>query len=165
MLLAIALSAAVAAAAPPPPPGCDTSDSHAFDFWIGRWAVEPIASPGRLVAHSLIESVASGCAIRETWSPLSGAGGTSLSAFRPEQMGWKQTWVDATGAWVEFHGGRQGPLMVIQGVWPASGHPTRITRMTYAPNADGSVEQRGETSDDGGGHWSPSFDFLYKRAS
>jgi hypothetical protein len=165
MLIALALSTALAASAPPPAPaGCDSPDTHAFDFWLGRWQVEPVAQPGKLVAHSLIESVARGCAIRETWSPLSGNGGTSLSAFRPEEKGWRQTWVDANGGWVEFHGGRQGAIMVLTGVWPAPGHPSELTRMTYTSRPDGSVEQRGDVSDDGGHAWSPSFDFLYKRA-
>ena len=33
--------------------------------------------------------------------------------------------------------------MVIEGVWPQPGHPNQITRMTYTPLADGSVEQAG----------------------
>jgi hypothetical protein len=33
--------------------------------------------------------------------------------------------------------------------------------MTYTPRGDGSVEQAGETSDDGGKTWRPGFDFIY----
>ena len=36
--------------------------------------------------------------------------------------------------------------------------------MTYTPAGDGAVRQFGETSDDGGKTWSPSFDFIYRQA-
>ena len=57
-----------------------------------------------------------------------------------------------------------GKAMVLTGVWPQPGHPTQMTRMTYAPLADGSVEQSGVTSDDNGKTWQPSFDLIYVRA-
>jgi hypothetical protein len=37
-----------------------------------------------------------------------------------------------------------------------------MTRMTYTKLADGSVEQAGTSSDDGGKTWQPSFDFIYR---
>jgi hypothetical protein len=37
--------------------------------------------------------------------------------------------------------------------------------MTYRPHADGSVQQTGETSNDGGKTWQPSFDLIYRRAA
>jgi hypothetical protein len=151
---------------PPPPPGCKSSESRQLDFWVGKWNVYPKQSPTMHVADSLVEKKYTGCAIRENWMPLMpvSEGGGSLSTYVPEKKMWRQFWVDSSGTAVDFQGGWDGKAMVITGVWPAPKNPTQITRMSYAPLADGSVEQRGDTSDDNGQTWQTSFDFIYKRA-
>ena len=85
VLLLLTLSAPVAAqtATPPPPPGCDTPESHQFDFWVGKWEVHP-NGVDKIIAHSLIEKRYTGCAIRENWMPLGReieGGGGSLSLY------------------------------------------------------------------------------------
>jgi len=117
------------------------------------------------VAHSLIESLYGGCAIRENWMPIGQqAGGGSLSSYVASEHAWKQTWVDSSGSRAEFSGGWNGAAMVLTGPWPLPGGRARIVRMTYTPNGDGSVRQAGEDSFDGGRTWKPSFDFTYRRA-
>jgi hypothetical protein len=144
--------------------GCNSAQSHQFDFWVGRWSVSPAAHPEVHLADSLIEKVYRGCGVRENWMPLSGAGGGSLNSYVPAEDAWRQTWIDSSGARVDFKGGMEGSAMVLTGVWPQPGHPTQLTRMTYTPAADGSVRQAGETSDDGGKTWRPGFDLIYRRA-
>lgn len=148
---------------PAPPQGCDSAESHQFDFWVGRWSVSPTAHPDGHVADSLIEKLYLGCAVRENWMPKAGGGGGSLNAWVPAERVWRQTWVDSSGARADFKGGWDGHAMVLTGVWPQPGHPTQLTRMTYTPNADGSVRQSGESSDDNGKTWQPSFDLTYRR--
>ncbi|MBW8880294.1 MAG: hypothetical protein JF615_02390 [Asticcacaulis sp.] len=148
------------AAAQTPPPGCDTTESHQFDFWVGSWEVFPVAHPETKIADSLIEKLYSGCAVRENWMPLKGGGGGSLNAYGPGEGKWRQTWLDSSGAFADFKGGWNGTAMVIEGVW---GAPGQITRMTYTPHPDGSVEQAGQTSDDGGKTWTASFDLIYRK--
>jgi hypothetical protein len=163
---AAACLAASPVGAQPAPVGCTSPESRQFDFWVGRWDVSFTAHLDKIVAHSLIEKLYAGCAIRENWSPLAGQqDGGSLSSFVPADPGWRQTWVDSGGATASFKGGWNGQAMVLTGLWPQPGHPNRITRMTYTPGADGSVRQFGETSDDGGATWAPSFDFTYRRAA
>ena len=153
-----------AAPAPPAAPlGCTSAQSHQFDFWVGRWHVFPAAKPGQQVATSLIEKLYSGCAVRENWMPLSGAEGGSLNSYDAQAHAWRQTWVDASGSRADFSGAWNGKAMVLEGIWPQPGHPKQRTRMTYTPRADGSVEQAGESSDDDGRTWQPSFDFIYRR--
>ena len=151
-----------AASAPAGPAGCTSAESRQFDFWVGSWDVFAASDPDRKIAESVIEKLYLGCAIRENWRP-GAAGGGSLSAWVPGDPGWRQTWVDSSGAWVEFRGGMRGQAMVLQGVWPQPGQPRQIMRMTYTVRADGSVQQRGDTSDDEGRSWQPNFDFLYRR--
>jgi hypothetical protein len=145
--------------------GCNSAQSHQFDFWVGRWRVSPTAHPEKHVADSLIEKLYQGCGVRENWSPLKGGAGGSLSAYVPADPGWRQTWVDADGAYVEFKGAWNGKAMVLTGRWPQPGHPRQLTRMTYTRGPDASVRQLGEVSDDGGRSWSPGFDFTYRRAN
>jgi len=57
--------------------------------------------------------------------------------------------------------------MVLTGNWKAGGPKGEdaLTRMTYTPNADGSVRQFGEQSIDGGKSWFPAFDFTYRKSA
>ncbi|MDB5711430.1 MAG: hypothetical protein JWL96_3500 [Sphingomonas bacterium] len=172
LLVAAPLAAQTATPAPtmpgaPPRPAhvCTAAAYRTFDFWVGKWDVYGPA--GRLVAHSLIESVYDGCGIRENWMPLGGAGGGSLSVYVPAKKQWEQFWIDSGNTRALFTGGWNGSAMVIQGVWPTA--PTNatgpLTRMTYSRSADGSVRQFGENSTDGGTTWTPSFDFTYRKAA
>ena len=150
--------------AAPALPGCNSSESRQFDFWVGKWNVFPAAKPDTQVATSLIERLYAGCAIRENWMPLKGDDGGSLNSYVAAAKAWRQTWIDASGGRVDFSGEWNGKAMVLEGAWPQPGHPTQRTRMTYTPHRDGSVEQMGESSDDGGKSWQPSFDLVYRRA-
>jgi len=141
---------------------CASADRHAFDFWVGEWDVTPYGG-GPLVAHSRIESLYSGCAIRENWMPLKGGGGGSLSNF--DSGGWHQTWVDSAGARVVFEGRYTGNAMVLTGSWPGVANgKDGLVRMTYTREPNGAVRQKGDVSTDNGATWSPSFDFLYTPA-
>lgn len=163
LALALAQTAATQApAAPAPPPTCEGETYEAFDFWVGEWDVYP-TNGGDKVADSRIEKVSVGCAIHETWMPLSGRGGTSISAYDPATGGWHQLWVGAAPGRVFFDGGKVGEAMVLTGYWgrDASGNRTLI-RMTYTLEEDGSMRQYGQASSDHGRSWSDSFDFTYR---
>lgn len=90
-----------------PPTACTTVERGQFDFWVGKWDVYPTGKD-RLVAHSLIEKLYGGCAIRENWMPLGASGGGSLSSYDPKTAKWRQTWVDSSGATVVFEGAGPG---------------------------------------------------------
>lgn len=154
--LAVAPSAALAQT--PPKPACATPAHRQFDFWVGKWAVSQTGQDA-VVAESLIESVYNGCGVRENWMPKNGQTGGSLNIWLPGEKVWKQTWIDSSGTRADFTGGWTGKAMVLTGKW---GGP--LVRMTYTPNADGTVRQAGETSTDEGKTWAPSFDFTYRRA-
>ena len=171
LIAAFFLAASVQAPAPPasppapPPPACATPQHRAFDFWVGAWDVYATGTD-QLVAHSLIERRYAGCTIRENWMPLRGQGGGSFSSWRPGTNHWRQTWVDSSGAWVEFTGGMDGNAMVLTGPWAgAANGRDGIVRMRYTPEANGAVRQRGQVSTDNGATWTDSFDFSYRPAA
>lgn len=169
-LASLALLQAAAAQAPTPAPipasppsGC-TSEAHgAFDFWVGEWDVFPNGQD-RLVAHSRIEKLYAGCAVRENWMPLRGAGGGSLNNLDPDTGRWHQTWIGSAPGRVEFTGGPVDEGMVLTGFWRGVNGPGQdaLVRMSYTPQEDGSVRQHGEASTDHGLTWQTSFDFIYK---
>lgn len=152
-------------AATRPPPACATPEYRQFDFWVGRWDVYPTGQD-KLVAHSLIERLYGGCAIRENWMPLQGGDGGSLNNYVAGE-GWRQTWLDSSGARVEFRGGWDGKAMVLTGLWAGVLGPGKdaLVRMTYTRDAQGWVRQFGEASQDGGKTWSVNFDLTYKPAA
>jgi hypothetical protein len=162
-LLLLTQAAAVPAAAPPASPKCEGPDYAAFDFWVGEWVVFPAGSD-KQVATSKIEKLYGGCAIRENWMPLKGAGGGSLTARDPASGRWHQTWVGAAPGPVYFEGGAKDGGMILTGWWPGSGPKGEdgLTRMSYSRLAGGAVRQHGEFSVDHGVTWQTTFDFTYR---
>jgi hypothetical protein len=168
----IALSTVTAAAAQtapspkPPAIGCDTPESHQFDFWVGKWEVHPNGAD-KVIAHSLIEKKYTGCAIRENWmlvgKEIAGGGG-SLSLYDPKRKQWRQTWIDSTGTRVDLEGEFSGGVMSITGNWGNFIGPGQdaLVRMNYQKQPDGQVRQWSDVSTDGGKTWKPGFDFLYR---
>ena len=147
----------------PRPPACETAQHRQFDFWVGRWDVYPTGSD-QLVAHSLIERLYGGCAIRENWMPLQGTGGGSLNSWRPAEGRWRQLWADSANSWTEYVGGLDGEAMVLTATGTMPDGSPALLRMTYTRGADGSVRQLGTRSTDGGRTWQPNYDFTYRPA-
>jgi hypothetical protein len=169
--LIIALQGSVGSAAPQPPP-CAAEGHGQFDFWVGEWDVYPnvVIDPKSdkklpLIAHSRIEKLYGGCAVRENWMPLGGFGGGSLNAYDPPTKKWHQTWIGSQPGRVEFDGGLTSGKMVLTGFWAGVNGPGKdaLIRMSYIPQPDGSVRQLGEQSTDHGLTWGPNFDFIYKK--
>jgi hypothetical protein len=157
------VQAAVAQVPAPPPPTCSGEAYAALDFWVGDWDVYPNGRDN-LVAHSKIEKLYNGCAIRENWMPLRGRTGGSLSGFDPATQRWHQTWIGSAPGVVRFEGGPVDGKMVLTGWWPGSGPNGEdgLTRMTYSHLEGNTVRQFGEFSADHGLTWQPSFDFVYR---
>ena len=151
----------------PPPPACTAPEHRQFDFWVGYWDVYRTGADDRMVAHSLIEKLYDGCAIRENWMPLRGTGGGSLNAYRPEAKVWRQTWTDSSNGWGVFEGKFEDDAMILSGVWEGVNGPgtKAFTRTTWTRNSDGSVRQFGEARGEDGKTWSPAFDFTYKKSA
>jgi hypothetical protein len=165
IIVAMAVLLASPATAQKPANACAVPERSQFDFWVGNWDVYPTGTD-KLVAHSWIEKLYNGCAVRENWMPIGGTGGGSLSAWNPRTGKWHQTWIDSSGATVMCDGGMTGDTMTISGTWPNVIAPGKdgVVGMNYRRNPDGSVRQWGEVTGDDGKTWSPSFDFTYKPA-
>jgi len=139
------------------------NEHRQFDFWLGTWEV--LNPKGAVAGHSRIESISAGCGISEHWQGSSGSQGVSYNAWDPGSGHWHQFWVGNTSGDVLYlEGGFKDGSMSMQGTRPnaTTGKP-QLQRITWTPNADGTVRQHWETSDDDGKTWQTSFDGSYHR--
>ena len=157
-------TAANAQTAPPAaPPNCSAAEFRQLDFWVGEWRVFRQAD-GLEVATSTIARVANGCGISEHYLAPGAPGGPyeglSYSSWDRRDGKWHQFYVDVNGNATWFTGQLEGAVMAL---YAPVGPPGTQTRMSYTPNADGSVNQTGVISSDGGKTWQPSYDYVYRR--
>ena len=149
---------------PAPPPSCVADQHRQFDFWLGQWTV---SAGGGHAGDSRIESILDGCVVLENWTGAKGSTGKSFNSYNAQTGQWEQYWVDNQGTRLLLRGGLSGNAMVLTGqqVQPnAQSGKTQRERITWTPNADGSVRQLWETSTDDGQTWTVSFDGLYVRS-
>lgn len=169
LLTAGAAIAQVAAPAPAvvpatpaaPPKACATPAHRQFDFWIGRWDV--FLPNGSKAGENVIERVADGCALLESWAGRGGVTGKSLNIYDTDDGRWHQSWVDSTGGRLELAGTFADGRMVLASAPGTSGKAgdRTVQRITWSRNADGSVRQLWETSDDAGATFKVAFDGKY----
>ncbi len=158
-LLGLLLLMALNAPAQTPPPSLPP-EARQFDFWLGEWEVTNPA--GKPAGTSRIESVAASAGLLENWTGAGGYTGRSLNAWNATKKQWQRYWVGSGGRVLELSGGLMNGSMVLMGEHPVNG-TRRIERITWTPNADGTVRQHWEQSADGGETWTTAFDGLYRR--
>jgi tetratricopeptide (TPR) repeat protein len=137
-------------------------ESHLFDFWIGEWDV---TSPqGQPAGRSSVQQILSQCVIFENWNDRQGGEGKSFNAYNADYNMWQQFWTDQYGRVTEYRESEPTPekglrFLAHQG----TSQRQMLIRMTFTPIDRNTVRQFGETSNDGGKTWSPSFDLYYHR--
>lgn len=155
-------------ASPPPPlPNCSAAEHHALDFWIGEWDAYR-ADNNHLSGRSSITSSDGGCVVNEHWTSVGAPfsySGRSLNTFNTSGGHWEQYWADSTGARVYFVGGViAGGVVQMSTPAPSPSGPNgamQWARVTFTPNADGTVTQQGDTSADGQ-TWTLNYRLIYR---
>ena len=150
-----ASEATTAAAAPIA--ACSTAEYRQFDFWLGEWVVHGGTGFDQLQGTSRIERSGNGCWLVEHWHSARGGDGTSLNAWDAQYQVWRQFWTGADGVVLRLEGGLQDGAMVMTGELPRAQGGVQLQKIRWTPGADGSVEQRWETSDDAGASWQVAF--------
>lgn len=136
------------------------AESAQFDFWVGEWDVLVGGSVG---GSSRIEALPGGCLIVENYENPGGFAGKSLNFYDPVRRKWRQLWVDNGGTIIEFEGALRDGSMVFEGKQTDRRGEQSLSRMSFIPQADGSVRQLIERSKDGGKTWAAEFDGKYVR--
>ncbi|MGD8809423.1 MAG: hypothetical protein PVG24_07440, partial [Gammaproteobacteria bacterium] len=135
-----------------------------FDFWLGDWEVR--TPDGTLAGHNSITKEQGSCAIHESWTSASGAGGTSTSFYIPSRDQWRQIWVGSNGTLIDMTGGLIDGEMHLEGTieYAARGRVVAF-RAFWSTNDDKTiVRQRMEEFDVATAGWQLWFDGFYRRA-
>ncbi|MCE3228880.1 MAG: tetratricopeptide repeat protein [Bacteroidetes bacterium] len=89
------------------------SNKHTFDFWIGSWDAYwkgDTAQGTNTITKTLKDLV-----VEENFRFNDGSfNGRSWSMFDTIKKVWKQTWVDDSGAYLTFIGGKEGDKVILQ---------------------------------------------------
>jgi hypothetical protein len=127
---------------------CEGAAHRQFDFWLGYWEVR--VADGKVAGSNRITSEYDGCVIHEHYETGRGYRGGSLNSYDAGRGAWHQTWVDNQGTVLLLEGGLQDGNMVLAGeTTDTDGQVTR-QRITWTPNADGTVRQLWESIDAAG---------------
>ncbi|HEX3458637.1 MAG TPA: tetratricopeptide repeat protein [Candidatus Baltobacteraceae bacterium] len=129
--------------------------ARAMDGWIGSWGVANPNGPG---GTSVVDRAFDGCVIVEHWTGQFGERGMSLTSYDATAQRWLQHYVSDNATATDYTGAAKGSSVVFVA-------PGAITRMTYDFLKDGRVEQRFESSSDGGTTWTITSDLYYTRSS
>jgi hypothetical protein len=132
---------------------CSSAEHRAFDFWLGQWQVTSPERPG-WQASSSITLGNNGCSLHEAYSSPGGYAGSSVNFYDSARGRWHQSWIDNQGAPLYLEGKfEQGSMILSDGK----------NRITWSVQADRTVRQHWQISQDEGKTWSTAFDGYYRR--
>lgn len=139
---------------------CDAAAHRQFDFWLGDWQV--YLANGSLAGENRISAELNGCVLHERYQTGKGYQGESFNIYDVSNQRWHQTWVDNGGLLLQLDGGRQGDSMVLEGDGRDASGVLQRQRISWTPNADGSVRQHWQTQA-ADGSWQTVFDGYYRK--
>ena len=137
---------------------CDFPEAHQFDFWLGDWS---LTWADTVTGTNHIERILNECVIRENFSTF-GFEGTSVSAYDLNSKRWKQTWVDNSGAYLDFVGGLEGEEMIMSRTFLKDETPISQRMVWYNIQPD-SLDWNWEVSMDQGENWKTLWHIHYRR--
>lgn len=140
---------------------CSAAQYRHFDFWLGDWTVT--TPEGEYAGTSSIKSMLNGCAIYESWTGKTAYRGDSINFYDRAKDQWHQTWIDIAGNALYGDGALVDGSMVLSGPAKNAQGQNIINRISWTPNADGSVRQHWEASSDNAQTWTTVFDGLYTK--
>lgn len=159
-VLAFAMGVHACASLPSGAAACAAPEHRGFDFWLGEWQVR--TPDGRLAGTNRIDREYDGCVLHEKYTTGRGYSGESLNIYDAPRKVWHQTWVDTSGTLLMLEGGLRDGRMVLEGQTTGADGVITRHRITWTPNADGSVRQFWESTG-ADGQWTVAFDGAYTR--
>jgi hypothetical protein len=141
----------------------DPLGDDALDFWLGTWNVT-WAGGGQ--GTNTIRRVLDDRAIEESFDgrdETSSLEGRSLSVRDTADGRWRQTWVDSTGAYLDFAGVVvDGRISFQREATPGTG--TVLQRMVWLDVTADAFRWQWQRSADGGASWDVVWEIDYRRA-
>jgi hypothetical protein len=169
LLMLLAASGFSQQSAPTPPPNpCTAAELKQFDFWVGEWDLTWPGQKSGETGHGTnsIKRILDGCVVQETFSGGEAhLRGTSVSTFDHSAGGWKQTWVDNEGGYLDFKGELKDGQMILQREAVLKNGTKSLQRMVWKNIAANEFDWSWESSSDGGKTWQVQWPIHYKRKS
>jgi len=158
----IAMAASVHAQAPAAP--CEGPEAHQLDFWLGEWQLAYREDGKPATSRNRITKILDGCVILEEFDGAPGTPlqGRSVSMYDRASGRWKQTWVDNSGAYLDFTGGVEDWRMVFAREAQRDGKRFR-QRMVFEDVKRDSLRWLWQRSDDDGLTWKTLWEIAYRR--
>ena len=132
---------------------------NALDFWLGRWS---LSWSGGGTGTNLIRRVLDERAIEETFEGRDSSGvllGRSLSVLDSADGLWRQTWVDSSGAYLDFVGVELDGALAFQ----RTATEGRLQRMRWLDRSPDAFTWSWERSADDGVSWEVVWAIAYRR--
>lgn len=144
---------------------CCGPEYRQFDFWVGDWVAYDLQKEQALAGYNSIVLLQDSCVVQENWSSGNGSySGTSYNWYDRQNDRWHQSWIDNQGGSLQLSGGlRAGKMVLSSPPMTDDDGNTLVNRITWTPNADGTVRQHWEITRDKGASWETLFDGLYRR--
>jgi hypothetical protein len=149
---------------------CSGDNYRQFDFWIGHW--EAFGKNNQKAGDSKISVMLDSCVILEEWTSSGSQqglryAGKSFNSYNNTTGQWQQTWVDNTGASIQYLTGKfdNGRMVFQTGPFPLSPDTLAIRRLTFHHLEKNKVRQHGEISKDKGKSWITEYDLEYRRTN
>ncbi|MBV60218.1 MAG: hypothetical protein CMH65_02850 [Nevskiales bacterium] len=140
-----------------------SGSANDFDFWLGQWNLT-WGSDGQ--ATNQVSRILDEQVILEQFDARPGdqLAGMSVTVYDAKADQWKQTWVDNTGAYLDFTGGLapDGSMELFRPAQTAEGQPM-LQRMVWYNIRPNSLDWNWERSTDGGASWQTVWKIHYER--
>ncbi|MFI5211547.1 MAG: hypothetical protein ACHQIH_01580 [Ignavibacteria bacterium] len=146
---------------------CSSPAASWLDFWVGNWELDWTNAEGKTEKGSnTISKVFGSCVIEENFSTADGTfKGKSLSVFDIRTQTWKQTWVDNTGSYLDFTGGKYGDTIIFSRKIIDKKGNEHSQRMVFYDISKNGFLWNWESSSDNGTTWNLQWKISYKRTS
>jgi len=154
------------------PPSCDAPAFRDMDFWLGDWdaTIRARAPSGtgewrEARGENHVRAALDRCVIEESFhadGPDQPWNGRSFSTYSARDGAWRQTWVDDSGSYLAFRGGKEGDAFVLYGEPHEANGQTRRMRMVFRVVGRDALFWAWEAKI-GEGPWSPAMEIRYVR--
>lgn len=141
-------------------PSCAAPEHRQLDFWVGDWNV---TMRGQQAGTNVVTLEEGGCLVHEHWTGSEGGTGQSFNFYNRDDRAWHQLWVSNSGAVLDLTGHFADGTLTYVGQGRKPDGTVLRHRLSFHPEADGTVRQLWEVSSDGGATWTTNFDGVYTK--
>jgi hypothetical protein len=143
------------------PVPCSSAEASQFDFWIGEW---DLTYNDTVHATNNISKQLGSCVIEENFNdPSNKYIGRSWSVYSPQLKKWQQTWVDNSGAYLDFTGEFKDGKMQLNREFTNPKGIKVMQRMIFYNITKNTLDWNWESSNDNGATWTVNWKMHYQR--